>query len=75
MTEQTQAVLATALLLTVKERAELATELLASLAGEPDEDVDVAWAAEIERRVRRLEVEGSRGRPWREVFDEVSGRP
>ena len=62
VTEQAQAVLATALRLTVKERAELAAELLASLDGEPDEDVEAAWAAEIERRVRRLEVEGSRGR-------------
>jgi len=68
VTEQAQAVLATALHLTVKERAELAAELLASLDGEPDEDVEAAWAAEIECRVRRLEVEGSRGRPWQEVF-------
>jgi len=75
LTEQTQAVLATALRLTVKERAELAAELLASLDGEPDEDVEAAWAAEIERRVRRLEVEGSRGRPWQEVFDGFSRQP
>lgn len=75
VTEQAQAVLATALRLTIEERAELAAELLASLDGEPDEDVEVAWAAEIERRVRRLEVEGSRGRPWQEVFDGFSRRP
>ncbi|WP_407674740.1 addiction module protein [Paraliomyxa miuraensis] len=42
---------------------------LASLDGEPDEDVEAAWAAEIECRVRRLDEEGSRGRPWQEVFD------
>lgn len=69
VTEQAQAVLATALRLTVKERAELAAELLASLDGEPDEDIEAAWVSEIARRVRRLEVEGSRGRPWQEVFD------
>ncbi len=75
MTEQAQAVLATALSLTVKARAELAAESLASLDAEPDEDVEAAWAAEIERRVRRLEVEGSRGRPWQEVFNGFSRQP
>lgn len=75
MTEQAQAVLAAALRLTVEERAELAAELLASLDGEPDEGVEAAWAVEIERRVRRLKVEGSRGRPWQEVFDGFSRRP
>jgi putative addiction module component (TIGR02574 family) len=75
VTEQAQAVLATALRLTVNERAELVAELLASLDGEPDEDVEAAWAVEIERRVRRLEVEGSRGCPWQEIFDGFSRRP
>jgi putative addiction module component (TIGR02574 family) len=69
VTEQAQAVLATALRLSLEERTELAAELLASLDGDPGEDVEAAWAAEIERRVRRLEQEGSRGRPWQEVFD------
>jgi IS66 Orf2 like protein len=32
-------------------------------------DVEAAWAAEIERRVRRLDQQGSRGRPWQEIFD------
>jgi putative addiction module component (TIGR02574 family) len=75
VTEQAQAVLATALRLTVEERAELAAELLASLDGEPEEDVEAAWAVEIERRVQRLEQEGSRGRPWQEVFDGYRRQP
>lgn len=75
VTEQAQAVLATALRLTVQERAELAAELLASLDGEPDGDVEAAWAADLERRVRRLEEEGSRGRPWQEVFDGYRRQP
>jgi putative addiction module component (TIGR02574 family) len=75
VTEQAQAVLATALRLTLEERAQLAAELLASLDGEADEDVDAAWAVEIERRVQRLEEEGSRGRPWQEVFDGYRRQP
>lgn len=67
--------LATALRLSVKDRAELVAELLASLDAEPDEDVEVAWAAEIERRVRRFEREGSHGRPWQDVFDGFSRQP
>lgn len=75
MTEQDQAVLVTAIRLTVEERAQLAAELLASLDGEPAEDVEAAWAVEIERRLRRLEEEGSRGRPWQEVFDGYRRQP
>ena len=33
------------------ERARIASAVIASLDGEPDADVDAAWAAEIERRV------------------------
>lgn len=74
MTEQTRAVLATALNLTVDERAELAAELLASLDGEPDDDVEAAWATEIERRARRVLRDGPRGRTWEQVRDELRRR-
>ena len=46
-------VLEEALALPVKERADLAVQLLASMDGEPDQDVEAAWAEEIERRARR----------------------
>lgn len=75
VSEQTQALLSTALRLTVDERAELAAELLASLDGEPDADVEAAWAAEIERRARRVMQEGSRGRTWEQVRDGLRRRP
>jgi MoxR-like ATPase len=42
--------LAEAMTFPPKERAEMATELLASLDGEPEEGVEEAWAEEIERR-------------------------
>ena len=71
VTEQTSSLLSTALRLSTAERAELAAELLASLDGEPDADVETAWAAEIERRAQRVSTEGSRGRRWEEVRDEL----
>ncbi|WP_086001870.1 addiction module protein [Plesiocystis pacifica] len=71
MTERASALLSTALQLSTSERAELAAQLLASLDGEPDADADAAWAAEIERRARRVLADGSRGRRWEEVRDEL----
>lgn len=45
---------AEAMKLPPEERAELADRLWASL--EPQEEIDAAWDAEIERRVRQLEA-------------------
>ncbi len=59
-----QKVLDEALQLDLSERAELAAELLASLDGEPDADVEAAWAAEIERRAARARSGTDTGRPW-----------
>ena len=59
-----------ALALPVAERADVAAELLASLddakADNPAE-VEAAWAAEIERRARRVLAGESAGIPWEEV--------
>jgi putative addiction module component (TIGR02574 family) len=69
MSKTAQKVLHEALRLELSERAELAAELLASLDGEPDEDVEAAWAAEIERRAARARSGEDAGRPWAEVRD------
>lgn len=71
MDPRTQGVFSSALVLSVDERAELASKLLASLDGDPDEDVEGAWAAEIEARVRNVRENGSEGRDWRQVFDDL----
>lgn len=44
-----------ALALSPEDRAALAHEILTSLDGEPDEDVEEAWAKEIERRVKSIQ--------------------
>ena len=67
MSKTGQKVLDEALQLELSERAELAAELLASLDGEPDEDVEAAWAAEIERRAERARSGRDEGRPWAEA--------
>lgn len=68
MTDATSQLLKQALELEPDERAALAAELLASLDGSED-DVQSAWAAEIERRSR--EAAGERGDDWRVVLDDI----
>ena len=70
MTSRAQEVLREALAWSADERAELAAELLASLdeaAAEDPAEVEAAWAAEIERRARRVMSGESAGIPWEDV--------
>jgi putative addiction module component (TIGR02574 family) len=70
VTSRAQEVLREALALPVDERAGVAAELLASLDDAGSEDpleVEAAWAAEIERRARRVMAGESQGLPWEDV--------
>lgn len=69
MTSRAQALLQEALTLPVTERADVAAELLASLdaATEDVAEVEAAWAAEIERRARRVLAGESSGTSWDDV--------
>jgi putative addiction module component (TIGR02574 family) len=62
-------VLDEALKLGPDDRASVAVELLESLEAAPEDsaDVEAAWAAEIERRARRVLNGESDGAPWDEV--------
>ena len=67
MTKPTEAVLADALRLDAQSRAQLAAELLASLDGPSDPDAELAWQAEIERRVADLKAGKVKLEPWDQV--------
>ena len=70
MTSRAQELLREALTLPVSERADVAAELLASLddgSAEDPAEVEAAWAAEIEKRARRVMAGESQGVPWDEV--------
>jgi putative addiction module component (TIGR02574 family) len=70
MTQRAQAILHEALALPLDERANVAAELLASLdddALEQPEQVEAAWAAEIEKRARRVMAGESTGVAWEDV--------
>lgn len=60
--------------LTEQERASLAGLLIESLEGEPDPDVEAAWAAEIEKRVAELEAGTAKTIPWEEVRQRLIDR-
>jgi putative addiction module component (TIGR02574 family) len=57
-----------------RERAELAGMLIESLDGPPDENVEAAWAEEVERRVRDIESGAVETIPWEQVRAELFSR-
>lgn len=61
--------------LPLPERAELAADLLASLDGEPDADVETAWVSEIERRAREAIANPDDDVAWETVRDELHATP
>jgi putative addiction module component (TIGR02574 family) len=60
--------------LSEKDRADLAGLLIESLEGEPDEDVEEAWAAEIQKRVAELDAGVVQSVPWEQVRQRLVDR-
>jgi len=57
-----------------EDRATLAGLLIESLEGEPDLDVEAAWAAEIEKRVAELDAGTVESIPWEQVRQRLVDR-
>lgn len=64
MTRDARNLLIEAMNLSVRDRADLVAELLASLDGDVDPDVEAAWAEEIERRARDVLAGKGKGVDW-----------
>jgi putative addiction module component (TIGR02574 family) len=75
MSERARKLLQDAMDLPLAERAELAADLLATLDGEPDSDVDAAWTAEIERRAREALANPDDDVAWETVRAELHAPP
>lgn len=75
VTDRARKLLQDAMSLPVSERAELAADLLASLDGEPDPEVEAAWAAEIERRARDAHANPDDDVAWDAVRAELHADP
>lgn len=77
MTSRARELLDEALTRMPAERADMATELLASLGGPTGDDgpeTAEAWAADIQRRARRAVSGQSSGEPWDVVRARVARR-
>ena len=75
MTSRAQELLREALTLPSEERADVAAELLASLddAETDGADIEAAWAAEIEKRARRVLAGESTGTSLEDVRRRAEG--
>ena len=67
MTRPAKEIVNAAIKLAESDRLQIVEELLASLEPDNDDDVDAAWAAEIERRTREIKEGVVRPIPWAEV--------
>jgi len=74
MSERARTLLQDAMELPLSERAELATDLLASLDGEPESGVEAAWAAEIERRACEALADPDDDVAWETVRAELHAK-
>jgi putative addiction module component (TIGR02574 family) len=63
-----------ALALPTEARAALAGSLLDSLDTDVDEDVEVAWATEVNRRLSELDSGAVKTIPWAEVRRRLAAR-
>jgi putative addiction module component (TIGR02574 family) len=71
VSRESREVVDAALRLSPKERAEVIAKLLASLEGERDEDVEAAWAAEIEHRARRVLAGEGEFEDWETIREQL----
>jgi putative addiction module component (TIGR02574 family) len=74
MSEHARKLLASALALPAAERAELITQLLASLDAESPEAVEEAWNREVERRARAAYESPDDDVAWEDVRAELHSR-
>lgn len=72
MSSGSRTVLDQALQLSDYERAEIAQELIASLDGPPDHDVEQAWADEIARRLDEVDRGEAVLEDWETVRDRIT---
>jgi len=71
MARTAKQVLGEALELSERERAEVASRLIESLDGEREDEVDEAWAAEIERRCADRDSGRTVGSDWEQVRQRI----
>ncbi len=74
MNSQSQELLQFALALPETDRAEMAATLIQSLDSSTDDDVDAAWALEIQRRIDSIDNGNVKLIPWDDVMREMRNK-
>ena len=74
MNTESKKLLRSALALPEADRAKIAASLIHSLDTETDDDVDAAWAAEIQRRIDSIDNGKAKLVPWDDVMREMRDR-
>ena len=74
MSTSADSILGTALTLPPDERARIAAELIASLDETEDPGVEVAWAAEIERRIAEVDSGETETVSWEEAHARIRNK-
>jgi putative addiction module component (TIGR02574 family) len=74
MSPRVDAIVNAALSLPLAERADVAEQLLASLQGPEQAEIERAWSVEIEKRIRDLDVGKIKTVPAEEVFRSLRAR-
>ena len=74
MNTESHQLLRSALALPESDRAEIAASLIHSLDTESDEDIDSAWAVEIQRRIESIDNGEVKLVPWDDVMHEMRDR-
>jgi putative addiction module component (TIGR02574 family) len=77
MTARVKSVLHDALMLSEKDRAEIAAKLLDSLDSDEEDEIEAAWAVEIQKRLDELDQGKVKTIPsnkaWKEIVDRTHG--
>ena len=74
MTATAEKIKSQLLILSPKERAELAHFLIVSLDSQADKDAESAWDAELERRAEQIRIGVAKGEPAEKVFAELRAK-
>ena len=67
MSQDAERILIEAMDLSIKERAAIAGQLIRSLDGPADDDVEIAWQKEIQKRIEEIDNGEVELIPWEEI--------
>ncbi len=70
-TAVTDEILGNALRQKETDRARIAEALIASLDVPADRDIEIAWQAEIDKRLREIDSDTVRCVPWEDIRDQL----